>query len=54
MHITAQIPSNVDPGNPRGDEGTTYFWDQPEVYIPALIAVAVLMVIFWVGRKRKK
>lgn len=49
-----QIPSPVDPGNPRGDAGTTYFWDNPQVYILVIIVIVLIMVILWFGRKRRK
>lgn len=52
--LSAQIPDNIDPGNPRGEDGTTYFWEQPQLYVPAIIAIVIVMVILWYGRKRRK
>jgi hypothetical protein len=49
----SQNPNHIDPGNVRGDEGTTYLWGNPTYYIPVL-AIAVLLVAFGIYRRTKK
>lgn len=50
----AQQPDGLDPGNPRGTEGTINFWDDPGMYIPSILIIILLLVLFWLGRKRKR
>jgi hypothetical protein len=49
---SSQIPDNVDPGNARGDEGTIQLWENPSIYIPFLIVVAVIIgVVIYRSKK---
>jgi hypothetical protein len=49
---SAQQPDELDPGNVRGDEGTVDLWEQPEVYVPVLVIVVLLVAFAWLKKKR--
>jgi len=51
--LFSQVPDEVDPGNARGDEGTVDLWEQPEVYVPVLVIVVLLITFSWLRRKNR-
>lgn len=52
LMASSQNPDYVDPGNVRGDEDTTYLWENPEYYIPVVIVIIVLVAIGIMRRKK--
>jgi hypothetical protein len=52
--IHGQIPYGVDPGNARGEEGTLYLWEKPEIYVPVLLVVGIALIIFGYQKKKRK
>jgi len=51
--LFSQVPDEVDPGNARDDEGTVDLWEQPEVYVPVLVIVVLLITFSWLRRKNR-
>jgi len=49
----AQNPEYVDPGNVRGDEGTTYLWENPTYYVPVLVVVVLVVALGLFRRSRR-
>jgi hypothetical protein len=52
--IFGQNPEYVDPGNVRGDEDTIELWERPEVYVPVVIIVVLLVAFGWLRSKKRK
>jgi hypothetical protein len=53
--LFAQNPEYVDPGNvrDRNQDDSVYLWDHPEVFIPLVIVVVLIIAFIWLRTRNR-